>query len=120
MKIKLDENIPADLVEPLGRMGHDVHTVHDERLTGVADTVVWREAQKEGRFVITQDRYFADIRNHPPGEHAGVLLLRLAQEGRATLIQRVTEIFQTQDVSAWSGCNVVANEKHVRVRRPQS
>ena len=41
MRIKLDENIPRRLVEPLASLGHDVDTVEAERLTGSEDPVVW-------------------------------------------------------------------------------
>jgi predicted nuclease of predicted toxin-antitoxin system len=118
LKIKLDENMNAELVPVLARLGHDVDTVKDEGLSGEADPGVWTAAQAEGRFLITQDHYFTDIRNHLPGTHAGILFLRLAQTGRRQTIKRVTEIFETQDVGQWSGCNVVANEYNVRVRRP--
>jgi hypothetical protein len=31
-------------------------------------------------------------------------------------MKRVQEIFEGNDVTQWIGCNVVANENHVRVR----
>ena len=37
MKIKLDENMPAILAEALRDLGHDVHTVPEELLTGRSD-----------------------------------------------------------------------------------
>ncbi len=117
MKIKLDENIPVDVAGPLAKLEHDVDTVQHENLAGEPDSTVWDAAQKEGRFLITQDHYFTDIRNHPPNTHAGVLLLRLHQTGRGHVINRVKKIFETIDVSDWPGCIVVANEKHVRVRK---
>ena len=119
MKIKLDENLDANLKDVLAALGHDVDTVKDEGLSGEPDPGVWKAAQAEGRFLITQDHYFTDIRHHPSGTHAGVLFLRLPQTGRQQTMKRVTEIFQTQDVSQWAGCNVVANENHVRVRRSE-
>lgn len=36
MKIKLDENLPLQLASLLKELGHDAHTVHDERLIGRA------------------------------------------------------------------------------------
>ena len=75
MKIKLDENLPSLLVVPLSSLGHDVHTVADENLTGKADNVVWETAQAEGRFWITQDMDFSDLRLFAPGTHSGMLLL---------------------------------------------
>ena len=117
MKIKLDENLPADLVEPLARLGHDVDTVVQEHLTGKDDPTVWEAAQEEGRFLISQDLYFDDIREHRPGTHHGVLLVRLVDPSREALIRRIVTIFETEDVSGWSRCTVVATNQKVRVRK---
>ncbi|HXU50156.1 MAG TPA: DUF5615 family PIN-like protein [Candidatus Binatia bacterium] len=60
MRIKLDENLPLRLAIRLKSFGHDVHTVYDEHLVGHADNDVWETAQKESRFLITQDLDFSD------------------------------------------------------------
>jgi predicted nuclease of predicted toxin-antitoxin system len=116
VKTKLDENLPEDLVGPLTLLGHDVDTVKQEGLSGEADPKVWEVAQQEGRLFVTQDLFFTDTRNHPPGSHAGVLLLRFPQTGRRQAVARILQIFQTHNIEQWKGCNVVANENHVRVR----
>lgn len=116
MKIKLDENMPTRLKAALNKLGHDADTVRDENLNGQSDPNVWKASQKDGRFLITQDTYFSDIRHHAPGTHHGVLLLRLPESGRGEVYERVTRLFKDQDVTAWSACNVVADEKQVRVR----
>ena len=66
MKIKLDENIPASLSTRLAALGHDVDSVPEEGLTGYPDTVVWSEAQAGGRFLVTQDLDFSDVRRFSP------------------------------------------------------
>ena len=53
MKIRLNENLPVDLAEPLMRLGHEVDTVVQEDLTGRDDQAVWKAAQEEGRFLIS-------------------------------------------------------------------
>ena len=67
MKVKLDENLPLRLATLLKGLGHDVHTLHDERLVGHADREIWETAQKESRFLITQDLDFSDSRRFVPG-----------------------------------------------------
>ena len=81
MKIKLDENLPERLVAALQALGHDVDTVRAERLAGQDDADVWHATQAAGRFFITQDLDFSDVRLYTPGTHAGLLLVRLAQPG---------------------------------------
>ena len=116
MKIQ-NENLPADLIEPLSRLGHDVDTVLHENLRGRDDSSVWKATQKAGRFLVSQDLYFSDIRSHSPGTHNGVLLVRLVDPSREDLFKRIVEVFEREDVSTWIGCNVVATDQKVRVRR---
>ncbi|MGC1485257.1 MAG: DUF5615 family PIN-like protein [Candidatus Acidiferrum sp.] len=118
MKIKLDENLPSSLAIPLGSLGHDVHTSQDEGLAGHLDSEVWGAAQKESRFLITQDLDFSDLRRFSPGSHHGILLVRLRSPDRKSLIWRVTELFQAEDISDWAGCFVVATERKIRLLRP--
>ena len=118
MKIKLDENLPERLVAELVALGHDVDTVCGERLTGCADDEIWRAAQSGNRFFITQDLDFSDQRRYTPGTHDGLLLVRLAQPGRDTLVTRVSTLFATEAVDQWRGCLVVATDHKVRVKRP--
>lgn len=44
MMLKLDENLPATLVDPLAALGHDVDTVPAEQLAGRDDDTVWNAA----------------------------------------------------------------------------
>jgi predicted nuclease of predicted toxin-antitoxin system len=118
MKIKLDENLPLLLAIRLKALGHDVHTVLAERLIGCADREIWEAAQRESRFLITQDLDFSDSRQFAAGSHSGILLVRLRSPDRRTLTQRVETLFQKEDVSAWSGCFVVATERKLRVTKP--
>lgn len=118
MKIKLDENLPHDLVALLAAKGHDVHTVQDEALVGFGDDQLFMAALREARFPITQDLDFADVRKFRPGSHAGILLIRLREPSRRRLIARVEEILQSEEISSWIGCFVVLGEKKLRVRRP--
>jgi predicted nuclease of predicted toxin-antitoxin system len=85
MKIKLDENLPHRLAAVLKDLGHHVHTVHEERLVGHADAEIWQAAQRESRFLITQDLDFSDTRQFAPGSHHGILLVRLHSPSRANL-----------------------------------
>ena len=118
MKIKLDENLPLHLATVLSELGHEVHTTIQENLTGHPDADIFDAAQKESRFLITQDLDFSDVRRYAPGSHHGILLIRLHAPARTNLIQRVAELFQTENVSEWVGCFVVATEIKVRVARP--
>jgi predicted nuclease of predicted toxin-antitoxin system len=61
VRIKLDENLPAGLVPLLAALGHEVDTVPAEGIGGEDDDVVWRAAQADGRFLVTQDLDFRTL-----------------------------------------------------------
>ncbi len=120
MKIKLDENIPARLAAVLNRLDHQVKTVPEEGLAGHNDEDIWTAAQSEGRFLITQDLDFSDIRRYRPGSHYGVLIVRLRSPGRISLIEKVQEVFETEDVDSWIGCFIVLTDRKLRIHFPNS
>lgn len=116
MKIKLDENLPARLISELEALGHDVDNVRAEHLAGRDDTQIWQATQSAGRFLITQDLDFSDVRLYTPGTHAGLLLVRLAHPSRDALVARVAMLFATEHVDLWRGCLVVATDHKVRLK----
>ncbi len=118
MRIKLDENLPASLASVLIRYGHDVDTVIDENLEGQDDAAVWKAAQRERRFFITQDLDFSDTRRFASGTHHGLLLLRLTRPGRLALAARLETPFAHEPVNEWQGRFVVASDLKLRVLRP--
>jgi predicted nuclease of predicted toxin-antitoxin system len=118
MLIKLDENLPSRLVGVLASLGHQVDTVPDEGLSGRPDEDIWDAAQANGRFLITQDLDFSDMRRFQPGTHFGILLVRLRNPGRNALFMKVANLFDNEAVESWAGCFVVATEHKLRVRRP--
>lgn len=117
MKIKLDENMPSRLVGSLAGMGHDVDTVQQEGISGRTDPVVWEAAQKAGRFLITQDLHFSDLRSLALKRHAGVLLVRLREPGRGALSRRVQSLFETEKVDRFAGQLIILTERKLRIAR---
>jgi predicted nuclease of predicted toxin-antitoxin system len=117
MKIKLDENLPRAVASRLVAMGHDAQTVVEEGIAGKADLQVWEAAQREGRFLITQDMHFSDARRFAPGTHEGILLVRLHAPNWRALVARLEKLFAREDVAGWARCFVVATEHKVRARR---
>jgi len=106
------------LVAELEKLGHDVDTVRAEHLAEREDNEVWQAAQYAGRFLITQDLNFSDMRRFAPGTHAGLLLVRLAKPSRDALIFRISALFATEDVDQWRACLIVATDHKVRIKRP--
>jgi hypothetical protein len=60
MRIKLDENLPVELVEDVTALGHDVDSVESEGLAGQADPVVAAAARHNRRVLFTLDKGMAN------------------------------------------------------------
>jgi predicted nuclease of predicted toxin-antitoxin system len=118
MKIKLDENLPAELAGLFSAQNHDVHTVPGEQLTGQRDDVIFQAAFDENRLLVTQDLHFSDIRRFKPGTHPGVVLVRLRDPNRRKLIERIKQMLQSQNIENWAGCFVVIGDVRLRLLRP--
>ncbi len=119
MKIKLDENMPIGLVSVLEALGHDVVTVPEEGLIGHKDREIWIAAQKEERFLITQDLDFSDVHRFRPGTHYGIMVVRLRSPGRLTLLKTIRDVFKTEDVDKWPGSFIVLTDRKIRIRLPR-
>ncbi len=80
MRIKLDENLGRPHVALLKRHGFDGDRVFDQDLSGIVDAELWVHVKREGRFLITLDLGFSDVRRHAPGTHPGILIFTRAQK----------------------------------------
>jgi predicted nuclease of predicted toxin-antitoxin system len=80
VRLKLDENLPAEARLAAASLGHDVDTVIDEGLGGAGDPEVLAAATTEQRFLVTLDRGFGDVRRYPPGSHPGIVVIRADQQ----------------------------------------
>ena len=118
MRLKLDENLPARAAAPLRSLGHDVDSAADEGLAGAEDRDVLRAATAAGRFVITLDRGFGDIRAYPPGTHGGLLVVRIDDQAASALAHVVELVARTVNLDDLAGCVAVFRDGSVRVRRP--
>jgi Uncharacterized protein conserved in bacteria len=118
MNLKLDENLPESLLQTLSVLGHDVDNVRTENIVGQTDQKIWKAAQDGGRFLITQDPDFSDIRKFAPGTHHGLMLVRLRVPGRLALAARIGAVFQTQEAPFWARCFVLLTDHKLRVHQP--
>ena len=118
MRFKVDDDMPRRVVPLLTSYGHDVTTVVDEGLGGSDHPPVAQAAAEEGRMLLTMDRRFADIRRHPPGQHPGMLVMRLHDQ-RPLIVETTLRAFLDQyNLEDMVGCIVIAEPGQVRVRRP--
>ena len=115
MKIKIDENLSAEIATVLARLGHDAETVAQEQLDGYSDDALWREVVREGRFLITKDVEFSDARRATAPNSPGIMLVRMGDSDMQEIAARVIEVFASEDVERWIGRSVSVNHVGVRV-----
>jgi predicted nuclease of predicted toxin-antitoxin system len=116
MKFKIDENLPIEVAEVLRRAGYEAATVYDQNLASVIDHTLALVCQTEQRALITLDTDFADIRSYPPGHYAGIVVLRLKQQDKRSVLKvvaRLVKAFATEELerTLW-----IVDERRIRVR----
>jgi predicted nuclease of predicted toxin-antitoxin system len=102
VKFKIDENLPAEAAEILKSAGFNAHSVGDENLTGANDEAVADASRSEDRILVTLDLDFANIRAYPPGEHAGIVVLRVKHQDKYTVLihlRRLTTVLARRSPS---------------------
>ncbi len=118
MRFKLDENLPASAAAELVEAGHDVDTVLEEDLGGSPDPDVVVASTAAERILISLDRGLGDIRAYPPGTHAGIIVLRLADQSAATVTKAVGDLAAVADLDKLAGAVTVMQRGLLRIRHP--
>jgi len=115
--VKIDEDLPWQISELFVSRGHDAKTVVGQGWQGFSDDILWQRIQREGRWLITGDKGFADLRAHPPGSHAGVILLRPQEESRRAYYELVEAALDRIELDDLAGAIVVVTHHGLRIRR---
>ena len=92
MKLKLDENLGNRGAELFRQAGHDVATVHEEGLGSCTDPTLVETCRRERRCLVTLDLEFSNPLVFPPGELAGVAVLRLGPRPSAEDLARAMRV----------------------------
>jgi len=116
--VKLDENLGLAHAKQFRDAGYDCDRATEEGLSGVDDDRVWQRVIAERRFFVTLDLDFSDIRDHKPGEHPGLLLIRGAGNDGDAVARIIARVLASHDLRELAGCLVVADSEKTRIRRP--
>jgi predicted nuclease of predicted toxin-antitoxin system len=117
VRSKIDEDVPRQIADLLNARGHDAATVVGQGWQGMPDEILWPRVQQESRWLITADKGFADLRQYPPGTHAGVILLRSQEESRRAYLELATMAIERLKLDEIAGAIVVVTYRGVRMRR---
>ncbi len=86
MKLKIDENLPADCASLFREAGFEAATVAEESLSGADDSVLFDRCRAEHRVLITLDLDFDNVQTYPPGSHSGIVVFRPGSQDKPMLI----------------------------------
>ena len=122
MRFLIDANIPRSAAAAVRRWGNEASDVRDIGLGGAADSDIARHSREHGLAVVTRDFDFADIRNYPPADYRGVVVLELPDDAVATEIVALLESFLRHEewIARLSGRLAVVDPHRVRFRPPLS
>jgi predicted nuclease of predicted toxin-antitoxin system len=62
-------------------------------LSRATDEILADHARREARVLVTLDLGFANIRNYPPDQHAGIVVLRPTKQDKATVLSLLRRVF---------------------------
>ncbi|MBA3314893.1 MAG: DUF5615 family PIN-like protein [Planctomycetota bacterium] len=116
MRFKLDENIHPAAADLLKRHGHDAMTVYEQGLRGQDDEKVAEVCRVEKRALITLDLDFSDVRAYPPGDFAGIIVMRLSDQSRHAVLSGLERILPAFAAEPLIGNLWIVDEHQVRIR----
>ncbi|MGD0653245.1 MAG: DUF5615 family PIN-like protein [Thermoguttaceae bacterium] len=93
MEFLIDADLPRPTAEVIRLNGHQARDVRDVGLGSAPDEVIATYAKANGLCLITGDFDFADIRDYPPEDYAGLVVLGLPKNANREFILRLVEAF---------------------------
>lgn len=118
MRFLIDADLPRSAGEVVRRHGHEAVDARDIGLGSAKDPVIARYAQAQGLCLLSGDFDFADIRNYPPEQYAGIVVLYLPRTATAAYINALLESFfeQTNLIPQLPGKLAIVEHGRIRLR----
>lgn len=116
MLFKIDENLPVEVAELLRAEGHDAATVQEECLAGSPDSDISQICRQEQRALVTLDTDFADIRTYPPNQYAGIVVLRLKRQDKASVMDACADLVHLLTQEQLEHTLWILDENYLRIR----
>jgi len=119
MQFLIDQDLPRSTGNLLRRYAHEAIDVRDIGLRGARDSQIVYYARSKSLCLVTGDFDFSDIRNYPPGQYAGLVVLGIPRDATAIFILNLLEGFLKQDklVLESPGKLAIVEPGRIRIRR---
>ena len=118
MRFLIDADLPRRTVDVLVSAGHVSSHVEDVGLGSADDPTIAAYALAHDMCLITGDFGFADIRNYPPQNYKGIVVLELPRNATAQQILNLVEhlVSQSSILNSIPGRLAVVSPGRVRLR----
>ncbi len=117
MKLFADECVYKKTVEATQSWGHDITTAHAVGLSGKSDQEIFNYSIREGRILLTADLDFSNIRYYPPGEHLGIIVLKIKPAVLSQVHSVLIRLFAETSQDYFANALVIVDRNKYRVRR---
>lgn len=114
--------MPRLAIGALAKLGHQVEFAKDIGLSNDFDQVIAAHAQTTQAVLVTRDLDFADVRNYPPEQYFGIVVIRVPDEALASDIANLLQRFagNPEFTNSLAGKLAIVEENRVRFRPPLS
>ena len=118
MHFLIDADLPRATKQKIESYGYTAVDVRDVGLGTADDAEIIRYAQKLKLCLLTGDYDFSNIRNYPPRQYSGIVVLKLPDTADAGYILRLLETFlkQTEVVSQLYAKLAIVEPGRIRIR----
>src|ERR1043166_4222087 len=96
MHFLIDASMPRSTAAAVQSRGHDATDVRDIGLGGAPDQDIAAHAQTHQLAILSRDFDFADVRNYPPEQYAGIVVIDLPSTATAPTIIALVDAFLQQ------------------------
>ncbi len=119
MRFLVDEDLPRSADSLLRQHGHEAVDIRDVGLRGASDTDIAAYARQHRLCLLSGDTGFANVRNYPPKDYSGVVVLRLPAKATSSTIMSLLQslLVQTDIVNHLSGKLAIIEHGRIRIRK---
>ncbi|MCI0740832.1 MAG: DUF5615 family PIN-like protein [Gemmataceae bacterium] len=96
MHFLVDASMPRDAAPLIQSRGHHATDVRDIGLGGARDQDIAAHAQAQRLVIVSRDFDFADVRNYPPDQYAGIAVIDLPSTATAPTILNLVDFLLQQ------------------------
>jgi predicted nuclease of predicted toxin-antitoxin system len=120
VRFLIDADLPRSLAEHCRSFGHEADDVRDLAMRSAPDPEIARRARSTGSCLITGDFGFADIRNYPPQDYHGLIVVQVPASGTSrTILTMLTPLLRDGVLlSLLPGRLAIVDPSRVRLRPP--